>query len=495
MTQTDARPEPARESPGEAEHLDVLIIGAGLSGVGAAAHLVDAFPGRSYALLEMREAIGGTWDLFRYPGVRSDSDMFTLGYSFEPWTGDQVLADGPSIKAYVEQTARDRGITDHVRFGHKVTRAEWSSEQARWAVTVEHGGEEHVLTCDLLWGCSGYYRYDRGHHPELPGQERYAGTLAYPQFWPEDLDWAGKKVVVVGSGATAITLVPAMAEEAAHVTMLQRSPTYVMSLPATDTVAPLLRRALPDGVAHSVTRWQRILQQLAFYQFCRRFPGAARRLIRAQARKQLGDAVDVDTHFKPAYDPWDQRLCVVPDGDLFRALRRGEASVVTDTIDTFTETGIRTSSGEELEADVVVPATGIVVEPLADIDVVVDGEKVDLGERMAYKAMLLDGVPNFAFVFGYTNASWTLKADLVSAYVVRLLRHMDAHGHRVFEVPRDESVEPRPFSDFSSNYFVRALPGLPQQGDRKPWSLAQNYLLDRRTILGGPVDDGVIRFS
>ncbi len=483
------------EPRGAVEHLDVLIIGAGLSGIGAAAHLAEAFPGRRYAILEARERIGGTWDLFRYPGVRSDSDMYTLGYRFKPWEGDRVMADGPSIKAYVEETAAERGLDEHIRFGHRVTRAEWSSAERRWTVTVEHDGATSTLSTTLLWGCSGYYRYDRGHHPRFPGQEDYRGELVYPQFWPEDLDWSGKRVVVIGSGATAVTIVPAMAEQAAHVTMLQRSPSYVVTLPATDGLAPRLRRVLPDRAAHALVRWRHILEAMAFYSFCRRFPRAARRMIRSGTRKELGEDYPVDTHFKPAYDPWDQRMCMVPDGDLFASIRRGDASVVTDTIETFTETGVRLASGEHLEADVVVSATGITVEPLHGIDLVVDGERVDLGQRMAYKAMLLDGVPNFVFVFGYTNASWTLKADLVSAYVVRLLEHMDARGQEVFVVPRDRTVEERPFSDFSSNYFVRALPGLPKQGDRKPWNLAENYVKDRRSIVGGDIDDGVIRLS
>ncbi len=492
MSETQATERPGRGDGDPSEHLDVLIIGAGLSGIGAAAHLVDAFPQRRYAILEARERIGGTWDLFRYPGVRSDSDMHTLGYRFKPWTGDRLLADGASIKSYVEETAAERGIDEQIRFGHRVTRAQWSTAQRRWTVTVEHDGVTSTLTAALLWGCTGYYRYDRGHHPDFPGLQRYTGELAHPQFWPEDLDWSGKRVVVIGSGATAVTIVPAMAERAAHVTMLQRSPSYVVTQPSTDRLAPTLRRFLPERVAHTIIRWRHILAALAFYELCQRLPRAARRLIRAGVRKELGEDYPVDTHFRPVYDPWDQRLCLVPDGDLFASIRAGDVSVVTDTIETFTESGVRLASGEELAADVVVPATGITVEPLYGIDLFVDDERVELGAKMTYKAMLLDGVPNFVYVFGYTNASWTLKADLVSAWVMRLLARMDAQGREVFVVPRDETVGQRPISDFSSNYFLRALPALPQQGHRRPWRLAQNYVADRRLFVGGDVEDGAI---
>ncbi|GAB2858302.1 flavin-containing monooxygenase [Nocardioides pacificus] len=475
------------------EHLDVVIIGAGLSGIGAASHLVDAFPGRSYAVLEARERIGGTWDLFRYPGVRSDSDMLTLGYHFKPWLGGKVLADGDSIRDYVTEAAHERGIDRHIRFGHRVTRAEWSSEDARWTLTVEHDGETRELTAGLVWACTGYYRYDQGHAPVFPGVERYDGQVVHPQAWPEDLDYTGKRVVVIGSGATAVTLVPAMARDAAHVTMLQRSPTYIISLPSRDRTGALLRRVLPGRAAYAVSRWKNVLRAMVSYELSRLRPATARRLLRRMTASQLPEDYPVDVHFSPSYDPWDQRLCVVPDGDLFRALRSGDAEIVTDTIETFTELGIRLSSGQELEADLVVSATGIEVALFHGMELVVDGEKVDLADTMAYRAMLLSDVPNFVFVFGYTNASWTLKADLVSQYVVRLLQHMDRVGARSFVVRRDPAVRAQPFTDFQAGYIQRVMDQLPKQGDRAPWNLTMNYVRDRRT-LARPVDDGNVEF-
>jgi monooxygenase len=479
------------------EHLDVLIVGAGLSGIGAAWHLQDRCPDKRYAILEARDDLGGTWDLFRYPGIRSDSDMHTLGYRFKPWTADQSITDGPSILEYVRETARESGIEEKIRFGHRVVAAEWSSEEARWTVEAERtaGGEKLRLTCDFLWTCSGYYRYDEGYTPEFEGVERFAGPVVHPQHWPEELDYSGKRVVVIGSGATAVTLVPAMARQAAHVTMLQRSPTYIASLPAEDGIAKALRRHLPERAAYTAVRWKNVLIQSLFYQLSRRRPDLVKRLIRKGVERSLPPGYDVDKHFKPRYNPWDQRMCLVPDGDLFRAISAGEASVLTDRIATFTERGLELESGEELEADVIVTATGLNLLFLGGMRLTVDGEDVDVPARMAYKGMMLSGVPNMAFTVGYTNASWTLKADLTSEYVCRLLGHMDANGYRRCVPEVDPSVSEQPLLDFTSGYVLRSLDHFPKQGSREPWKLRQNYVLDIRTIRRGAIDDGAMRFS
>jgi monooxygenase len=480
------------------EHLDVLIVGAGLSGVGAAWHLQQSHPGRSYAILEAREDLGGTWDLFRYPGIRSDSDMHTLGYRFRPWTAEKSITDGASILEYVRDTARESGMDGKIRYRHRVVRAEWSSAEARWTVDVERTdtGETVRFTCDFLWSCSGYYRYDEGYTPEFAGRERFAGEVVHPQHWPEDLDYAGKRVVVIGSGATAVTLVPSMARDAAHVTMLQRSPTYIVSQPAKDPIANGLRRFLPTTAVYSIVRWKNVLLQTAVYQISRRRPNAVKRLLRRGLERALPAGFDIDTHFTPSYDPWDQRLCLVPDGDLFEALGDGSASVVTDRIETFTEKGLKLESGVELEADVIVTATGLNLLFLGGIEIVVDGERVDVPQTFTYRGMMLSGVPNFAFTTGYTNASWTLKADLVSEYVCRLLAHMDAHGHRRCVPELDPgSVTEQPLLDFTSGYVLRSLDQFPKQGSVEPWRLRQNYVFDIRTIRRGPIDDGTMRFS
>jgi monooxygenase len=479
------------------EHLDVLIVGAGLSGIGAAHHLEERLPGKSYAILEAREAIGGTWDLFRYPGIRSDSDMHTLGYRFRPWTEERTIADGPSILDYVRRTARERGIDRRIRFHHRVVAAEWSSEESRWTVEAERTdtGEAVRLTCGFLWSCSGYYRYDEGYTPDFPGVERFAGPVIHPQHWPEDLDYAGKRVVVIGSGATAVTLVPAMAERAAHVTMLQRSPTYIASLPAEDPIARGLRRLLPRRAVYALVRWKNILLQAAIYQLSRRRPELVKKMIRRGAERALPPGYDVDTHFTPRYNPWDQRMCLVPDGDLFRAISKGDASVVTDRIETFTERGLKLESGAELEADAIVAATGLSLLFLGGIELSVDGEAVEVPKAMAYKGMMLSGVPNFAFTVGYTNASWTLKADLVSEYVCRLLAHMDAHGYVGCVPEADPAVAEEPLLDFNSGYVLRSLDRFPKQGAREPWKLRQNYVLDIRSIRRGAIDDGTLKFS
>jgi cation diffusion facilitator CzcD-associated flavoprotein CzcO len=477
------------------DHVDVLIIGAGLSGIGAAAHLAKDLPATSYAVLERREASGGTWDLFRYPGVRSDSDMFTLGYRFRPWRGTTALADGASILRYVRETAQAYGVDRHIRYGHHVTSAAWDSATARWTVTAEVDGETRRLTADFLWACSGYYDYDQGYAPRFEGQERFGGSVVHPQHWPEDLDHAGKRVVVIGSGATAVTLVPALAAGgAAHVTMLQRSPTYVLPLPAQDGFARRARRVLGDRLSYPLVRAKNIGVATALFQLSRRRPGLVRRLIRAANVRLLPEGYAVDTHFKPTYDPWDQRLCLVPDGDLFKAIGDGSAEVVTDRIRTFTESGIELESGQVLEADVVVTATGLNVQVFGGASLSVDGVELEPSKTLAYRAMMLSGVPNFAFTIGYTNASWTLKADLVSEFVCRLLDHMGRTGARVVTPVRDESVEEVPLMDFEAGYIKRVVDSLPRQGTVEPWALKQNYVYDVRKIRRAPLDDGVLSF-
>ncbi|MGY2130327.1 flavin-containing monooxygenase [Blastococcus sp. SYSU DS0617] len=479
------------------EHVDVLVIGAGLSGIGAACHLQAECPDKSYAVLESRGAIGGTWDLFRYPGIRSDSDMFTLGYAFRPWTGAKAIADGASIREYIRDTAREYDVEDKIRFHHQVLSADWSSAEARWTVTARRTdtGETVQLTCSWLSVCSGYYRYDEGFRPQFAGEERFTGEIVHPQHWPEDFDATGKRIVVIGSGATAVTLVPNLAGAAAHVTMLQRTPSYVMSLPGTDPLAELLRSKLPAKVAYPIVRWKNVLTTTALYQASRRWPGGVRKLIRRLTEKQLPAGVDVDTHFNPPYDPWDQRLCLVPDGDLFRTLRDGTASMVTGRIATFTETGIELESGEHLDADVIVSATGLNLLAMGGMSLSLDGEPVDVSETVSYKGMMLSGVPNFSMVIGYTNASWTLKADLVNRYVCRLLRHMDARGLAVATPVAPPEGASLPFLDLAAGYVQRSLAQLPKQGSRTPWRLHQNYIRDVRMMRRGPLEDEGITFS
>jgi monooxygenase len=475
------------------EHVSVLIVGAGLSGIGAAVHLQRNCPERSYAILESRESIGGTWDLFRYPGIRSDSDMFTLGYSFKPWTNPKSIADGASILSYIEETATEYGVEEKIRFGHRVVAAEWSSAEARWTVRAERAdGEQVELTCDWLYGCTGYYRYDEGFSPKFEGAERFEGEVVHPQHWPEDLDYGGKRVVVIGSGATAITLVPAMAGRAAKVTMLQRSPTYVVSLPGVEPLAPILRRFLPEKTVYAITRWKNVLLTSLSYQLSRRAPRLMKRVLRKGVERQLPEDYDVDRHFQPTYDPWDQRLCVVPRGDLFKAIRSGKADVVTDRIETFTEKGIELESGQELEADVIVTATGLNMLVAGGIEVFVDGEKREYSDTVGYKGMMFSGIPNFTMALGYTNASFTLKTDLVAEHVCRLFKHMDARGYRV-ATPRepDPSIPREPFIDLTSGYVMRSLHELPKQAARAPWKLHQNYARDVALLRRGPVGDEI----
>jgi monooxygenase len=483
------------------EHVDVLVIGAGLSGIGGACYLSMECPGKSFVILEGRAAMGGTWDLFRYPGVRSDSDMYTLGYRFRPWRDAKAIADGPAILNYIRETAAEFGVDKKIRYDHRVRRASWSSDDALWTVEVELQSE--ILpekrfvrfTCNFIYLCTGYYDYDNGYTPEWPGVDRFAGQIVHPQKWPEDLDYVGKRVVVIGSGATAVTLVPAMAERAAHVTMLQRSPTYVVSRPGEDKIANWFRRRLPDHAAYALTRWKNVVIQMFFYKLARKQPRIMKRLIAKGVRNHLGEEYDLK-HFSPQYNPWDQRLCLVPDSDLFRALREGNASVVTDHIETFTETGLRLKSGDHLDADIIVTATGLVLKLMSGLQLVVDGAPVDLSKTMAYKGMMYSDVPNLASAFGYTNASWTLKCDLTAEYVCRLLNHMDRHSYAQC-TPRenDSSVEDEPILDFTSGYVKRALHTLPRQGSKTPWRLRQNYFRDLSMLRYGRVEDGTMEFK
>ncbi|OHV34422.1 FAD-containing monooxygenase EthA [Pseudofrankia sp. EUN1h] len=515
------------------EHVDVLIIGAGLSGIGIATHLRRRHPGRGVALLEARGTLGGTWDLFRYPGIRSDSDMNSLGYASRPWTGEESIVDGPSILRYLAETARAHGVDELVRYGHRVVAASWSSTLARWTVDVEltadappsapggpggpgvpsgpgaaaaAGPRRIRLTCDVLVGATGYYRYDRGHEPDFPGRAAFPGRVVHPQHWPDDLDHFGQRVVVIGSGATAMTLVPALAERAAHVTMLQRSPTYVVALPAVHPLMTRLRRVLPARWAAWLVRWHNILLGQFMYWLSRHRPEAVRRELLARVARALPAGYDVATHFAPAYGPWDQRLCVAPDGDLFRAISAGNVEVVTDHVDTFTERGIRLRSGRELAADVVVTATGLRLRMFDGIALTVDGEPVHVPRRRVYKGMMLEGVPNFAFALGYVNASWTLKVDLVGGHLCRLLRHLDRHGYRVF-VPGDLTADRAlpagsaagtgrgsSVLDLTASYVLRDAGELPRQGDRPPWRTRMSYLADIRALRFGRVTGLDLRF-
>jgi len=480
------------------EQVDVMIVGAGLSGIGAACHLQKSCPGKSWAILEARGAIGGTWDLFRYPGVRSDSDMFTLGYSFRPWSGPRAIVDGATILEYVRSTAREHGVDRGIRFGRRVLSASWSSRDAAWTVEAERAesGERERFVCRFLFLCSGYYRYDAGYTPAFRGAERFRGRIVHPQAWPEDLDYTGSRVVVVGSGATAVTLIPAMAERAAHVTMLQRSPTYILPLPGADALAGALGTFLPAGWSYRLTRGKNVLLTLLIYWPARRRPEQVKRLLQRMVRKELGPGYDIDTHFSPRYEPWDQRLCLAPDGDLFQAIRRGRASVVTDGIDVFTETGIRLSSGRELPADLIVTATGLNLLPLGGVRFSVDGQEVDLSETLAYRGMMLGGVPNLAFAVGYTNASWTLKSELACQRVCRLLNYMDRRGYRwCMPAEEDPPGKRAPLFDLTAGYVLRSIDRFPKQGARAPWRVDQNYLRDVWSMRAARIDDGILRFS
>jgi monooxygenase len=480
------------------ERVDVLIVGAGLSGIGAACHLRRDCPDRSFAILESRDTIGGTWDLFRYPGIRSDSDMQTLGYAFAPWRDALTIADGPSILRYVKQTAAEYRVEERVRFNRRVLSADYKSGDCAWTVQVQRTDTDETteMRCSFLLMCTGYYRYDEGYTPPFEGIDRYRGTVVHPQHWPEQLDYAGRRVVVIGSGATAITLVPAMARTAGHVTMLQRSPSYVISLPSVDPLATLARRLLPEMLAYQLVRWKNVALMALSYQLSRRRPRLVKAGIRRGVRSQLPEDFDVDTHFAPLYDPWDQRMCVVPDADLFKALRAGTASIVTDRIETFTERGLKLAGGTELEADVVVTATGLRLQAIGGTTLSVDGAAVHLPGTLAYRGMMLSGVPNFAMTIGYTNASWTLKADLTADYVCRLLNHMAGHGYRQCMPASDpQGVIRRPLIDLASGYVQRSINELPAQGSERPWEVRQNYPLDMLDFRRADLDDGVMQFS
>ena len=480
------------------DELDVLIIGAGVSGIGAAYHLQKEHPGKSYAILESRADLGGTWDLFRYPGIRSDSDLYTFGYQFKPWTDEKAIADGPAIKAYINETAVENGIDRKIRYGHKVKRAEWSTKEARWTLTVElaDNGESFEMRAKWIFAATGYYRYDQGYMPHFDGLADFAGQVIHPQHWPEDLDFADKKVVIIGSGATAVTLLPELAKEAEHVTMLQRSPTYILPVPEKDRLGLALRRWIGDQRAYRLIRRKNILRQKFVYQFSQRFPKAARAFIRRVNRKELeGSGCDVDVHFNPTYDPWDQRLCAVPNGDLYKSIRNGSATVVTDRIEAFNQAGIRLESGQQLDADIVITATGLNVQLFGGIEVEIDGEAFDAPESVAYKGMMLSDVPNLVFAVGYTNSSWTLKIDLVCEYFCRLLGHMDQVGADI-AVARitDPRMKRIPLLDFPAGYVLRALDSLPKQGTEEPWYLAQNYAKDSRFLREGNVADEYMEF-
>jgi len=481
-----------------AEHFDVVIVGAGLSGIDAGYHLQTYCPNKSYAILEARDAIGGTWDLFRYPGIRSDSDMYTFGYSFRPWQSDASIAEGGAIRAYIRETAQAYGIDRKIRFCHRVKRASWSSANALWTLEVERGEAREPLwiTCNFLFGCTGYYDYAAGYMPEFPGIDLFRGRVVHPQQWPKDLDYAGKRVIVIGSGATAVTIIPAIAKTAAHVTMLQRSPTYIVALPTRNAFAAWLRRHLPIHAAYAIARWYFVLFGIYVFRRARRNPEAVKRWIINQAREQLGAHYDVETHFTPRYNPWEQRLCIAPDADFFQAIKAGKADVATDMIETFTPAGIRLQSGGELKADIVITATGLNLKLLGGIQVAIDGKPVKFSDTMNFRGVMFSDVPNFAAVFGYTNASWTLKSDLACAYVARLIGYMDKHGYASC-VPRrrDASIKEEPFVDFSSGYFQRAIDQFPHQGSKHPWRLYQNYLRDLLTLRYGPVSDAALEFN
>ncbi len=478
-------------------HVDVLIIGAGLSGIGAASHLEREAPNKSYAILESRGAMGGTWDLFRYPGIRSDSDMHTLGYSFKPWKHERAIADGPAILDYIRETAREYDVEKLIRYNHRATKISWDSSRALWTVSIEkQGASAGTISCNFIYSCTGYYRYDKGYTPDFPDIEQFKGQVIHPQLWPEDLDYADKNVVVIGSGATAITVVPEMAKTAKHVTMLQRSPTYVVSRPGRDAFALRMDRWLPSRLAYLVTRWKNVSMQALIYQYSRRRPQKMKEFLLALTRRELSGKVDVDTHFNPKYNPWDQRLCLVPDSDLFRSLRRGTSSVVTDHIQRFTKTGIKLESGDLLKADIVVTATGLELLPMGGMEIEVDGKTMVLPDTLGYRGMMLSDIPNFVLAAGYTNASWTLKCDLTSEYVCRMLNHMDKKGF-AYCVPRnrDPAMERVSFLDLASGYVDRSIDRFPKQGLKSPWKLYQNYLLDILSLRFGAMNDKELEYG
>jgi monooxygenase len=479
-----------------AEHFDVLIVGAGLSGIGAARHLKTHCPDKTYAILEGRDTVGGTWDLFRYPGIRSDSDMYTLGYNFKPWTEPQVIADGDRIRNYIQETASENDIKGHIRCGHKVLCADWQSSTATWALTVQKASGETVqMSCGWLMMCSGYYNYEEAFTPEFKGRDDFKGQIIHPQFWPEKLDYSGKRVVVIGSGATAITLIPSMTDKAQHVTMLQRTPSYVITVPQFDPMVRFLLKFLPEMTVYKLSRARNNFITQSIYKLSKKYPNFMRKLLLKQVKVQVGKDFDMK-HFTPPYNPWDQRLCAVPNGDLFRVLRKGKASVVTDHIDRFVDKGILLKSGQVLEADIIVTATGLNMRLFGGMAMSVDGKAIEMNQHISYKGLMFSDIPNLSNTFGYTNASWTLKADLIAEYVCRLLKHMDKTGTRIAVAERnDPSVKTGPLLDMSSNYVARAEHYLPKSADRAPWKLYQNYALDMDQLRNGALEDGVMAFS
>ncbi len=483
-------------------HFDVVIVGAGLSGIGAAVHLRERCPGKTITLLESRDAIGGTWDLYRYPGIRSDSDMHTLGYSFKPWLDAKAIADGPSILRYVNETADENDIRKHIQFNRRLESAAWSSEDARWTLEVADTRDDVAappITCNFVLMCSGYYSYDQPYRPHFEGEEDFEGTMFHPQEWPEDLDYAGKRIVVIGSGATAMTIVPSIANDAEHVTMLQRSPTYVASRPEKDVIANTLRKFLPDMLAYRLTRWKNVAMQRKLYERTRTAPDRVKSFLLGQVRKHLGPDYDVEKHFTPRYDPWDQRLCLIPNADLFEAINAGKVSVVTDHIDRVTKKGIRLLSGEELEADIIIVATGLNLKVLGGAKFHVDGERVQFPNTFTYKGMMYSNVPNLVQTFGYINASWTLRADLTAEYTCRVLNRMDGLGMQQCTPrlrPEDQDMQKRPWIEgFSSGYMQREMHVFPKQGDHAPWLNTQDYAADKKMIRQSTLEDGALTFS
>jgi len=478
-------------------HFDVIIVGVGISGISAAHYLQDLCPGKSFAMLEGRASIGGTWDLFKYPGIRSDSDMYTLGFAFRPWRSRKAIADAKDIMTYLHETKEELGLGDKIKLNHEVVTAEWSSESNTWALGVSVDGQEELTsyTCNFLSMCSGYYDYDEGHLPEFKGKDDFQGTFIHPQFWPEDLDYTDKEIIVIGSGATAVTLVPELAKKAAKVTMLQRSPTYIATAPSEDKIALFTKKMLPDKTAYSVSRWRKILLQRFSYGMSRKYPKFMKKLILSGVKKELGEDYDL-RHFTPSYNPWDQRFCLVPDSDLFESIKAGTSEIVTDHIETFTSSGIKTKSGEHIAADIIVSATGLKIKYLAGIEFIVDGKTLSASDMVAYKSMMFDGLPNLALAFGYTNASWTLKCDLTNKYFARLIKHMDEKGYvKCVPVIDNPDMELVPLLDFTAGYVLRAIDDLPKAGVKDPWRLKQNYLVDRMVLNRSKIEDGVMQFS
>ena len=480
-------------------NFDVIIVGAGLSGIGMACHLQRNCPGKTYTILEGRGDMGGTWDLFRYPGIRSDSDMHTLGYNFKPWRAAKAIADGPDILNYIKETAQEYNIEQHIRYHHMVKAAHWCDKSCRWELEIENEGTSTKMSCHFLAMCSGYYSYKEGHSPSFPHSEDFTGQIVHPQKWPADLDYSNKKVVVIGSGATAVTLVPSMAETAAHVTMLQRSPTYIVARPAKDIIANFLRKVLPENLAYALTRWKNVFIQRFYYKRARSKPQKTKEFLVKMTQKALGANYDVDKHFSPSYNPWDQRVCLVPDGDLFKMIKSGKASVETDTISRFTPTGILLDSGKELQADIIVTATGLNLIACGGIKLFINGKEIDFSSTYTYRGLMYSDVPNFTLTFGYVNASWTLRADIIAAYICRILNHMD-DKKALRCTPRlrkqDENMSPRPFIEgFTSGYLLRVMDNLPRQGDHEPWTNPQDYKYEKAVFSKKDLEDGALIFD